>query len=125
MGYEVFIEKKSNQKIGLDKWNNFLETNKDFEKRNYFEGTNPRTGEVLKFIAPNSGMWKSDKWEVPFLYNENTGKISVTNPNKEILKKMLEIAVFFEAEVVGFEGEKYNKPKKNGGNSGKYFDIQF
>ena len=110
MGYQVYIEKKSNQKIELDSWIKFLESNKEFEKRDYFQGTNPNTGEILSHNSPNSAVWKIDNLEIPFSYYNGT--ISVTNPNGKAINKMLEIADLLDAEVVGFEGEKYSKSNK-------------
>ena len=112
MGYQVSIEKKLNQKIKLKNWDKFLEATEEFEKRHYFQATNPNTGEIIRMNRPNSAVWKKGNLEIPFSYNEKSGKISVTNPDKEVIKKMLEVAYFFDAEVIGFEGEKYNKKKK-------------
>lgn len=112
MGYQVFIEKRSNQRIELNHWNKFLESHEEFEKRNYFEITNPISGEIIRSNSPNSAVWKKDNLEIPFSYFEAHGKISVTNPNKEIIDKMIEIAEFLDAEVIGFEGEKYKKKDK-------------
>lgn len=109
MGYEIFIEKKANQKIDLNSWNKFLDSNNEFEKRDSFKATNPNSGETLEIRSPNSAVWKKGKIEVPFSYHEEYGTISVTNPDQEVINKMLEIADFLDAEVIGFEGEKYRK----------------
>ena len=109
MGNEVFIKKKSKQKVTLQEWNKFLKENDKFEKREFFQTANPSTGEIQKISAPNSAVWRDTNKKVTFLFNKDKGEISVSNPDKGVINKMLEIASYFDAEVIGNKGEKYNK----------------
>ena len=112
MGNEVFIKKKSKQKVTLQEWNKFLKATDKFEKREFFQTANPSTGEIVKINAPNSAVWRDTNKKVTFLFNSDKGQISVSDPDKRVINKMLEIAEYFDAEVIGFEGEKYSRTAK-------------
>lgn len=94
MGYEVSIQRRE-EKISQEEWATYVYNDKEF------------SNSTLKKIDTDVSVWNSYLGEVPFLYDENSGSISVKNPNDFILKKMVSISKKIDAIVIGEEGEVY------------------
>jgi hypothetical protein len=119
MGYELHITKKqdwfdetSDLDITLDEWKQLVAGDPDMRMDNYAEAT-VRTGETLRVYSEGLTVWTKYSrngihgnyaW---FDYQE--GNIVVKNPDKEIIRKMWQIAQVFHARVQGDDSEYYDE----------------
>ena len=112
MGYELNIKREEENKISVNDWINYMESDSEFERIEQFSA-DLGNDEILTVPTPNGGLWKSDKGEVPFTFYEEYGEITVKNPDNWIIEKMISIAGNLNAIVVGEEGEKYDEEYLN------------
>lgn len=135
MGYELNIKREDyNQKISKEQWTEYIKSDSQFEPIEELS-VELSEGETLTISTPNTGLWKSDKGEVPFTFYEEYGEITVKSPDNWIIEKMISIANELNAVVEGEEGERYDENylkdpfsnpsdnnsssgEKNGGSSG-------
>lgn len=116
MGYELNIQREEHQpKITVKEWTNYIKSDIEFEQIESFSAE-IEDGKSLTIKTPNAGLWKTEKGEVPFTFYENLGLISVKNPDKRIIRKMIAIANDLNAIVLGEEDEKYDEDNLNGRN---------
>lgn len=109
MGYELSIQREENQiKLTKGEWIDYIKSDSEFEQIEEFSAELD-DGKSLTVSTPNTGLWKSDKGEVPFTFDEEYGWISVKNPDVWIIKKMISIAHDLDSVVLGEEGEKYDE----------------
>ncbi|MDP4146825.1 MAG: hypothetical protein Q8936_20515 [Bacillota bacterium] len=115
MSYSIHIiksqypwEAKDNP-ITLEEWTKLVEIDPEMKMKCEFEGINPRTREKIIIKLENTAVWmhecEATIYEVPFTYNR--GKISVSDSDEYVIKKMKEIATKLSGRVVGDEGEEY------------------
>lgn len=118
MGYDVHITRKKNwfdedqeNEISLSEWKDYVSSDPEMRLDNKAEFTMP-SGEVLNMQAEGICVWIAysgeNKNQNHAWFTHNNGKITVKNPDEEILEKMQKIAVAFNAKVQGDEGEYYN-----------------
>lgn len=95
MGYElsIFRDYKS-EPITEIEWNDLFTINNEFQMLNTI-----------------SGIYKSQN--AIFSFSRIRGVISVINPNKLVVNKMIEIAAELNAYVIGENGEYYNSLTNN------------
>lgn len=109
MGYELSIKRENeNLKISKQEWTEYIKSDSEFEPIEEFSAE-LKDSKVLTVSIPNSGLWKSEKGEVPFTFYEEYGEITVKNPENWIIEKMIFIAEKMDAIVEGEEGEKYDR----------------
>ena len=109
MGYELSIQREENQiKLTKKDWIDYIKSDSEFEQIDEFSAEID-DGKFLTVPTPNAGLWKTEKGEVPFTFDEEYGWISVKNPDERIIKKMISIAHNLDSIVLGEEGEKYNE----------------
>lgn len=103
MGYDIRITREEgSQKISKEEWLVYIESDSELELIHELP-TNKST-----FPTPNTGLWKTDQYDVLFPLNEEYGEITVKNPDPWIIDKMLSIANALNAIVEGDEGERYD-----------------
>ncbi len=109
MGYELSIQREDNQiKLTKEEWVDYVKSDPEFEQIEEFSAVLD-SGESITVPTPNAGLWKTNKGEVPFTFDEEYGWISVKNPDEWIIKKMISIAQDLDSVVLGEEGEKYDE----------------
>lgn len=109
MGYELSIQREDNQiKLTKEEWIDYIKSDYEFDQIEELSAKLDN-GKSLTVSTPNTGLWKTDKGEVPFTFDEVHGSISVKNPDKWIIKKMISIAHDLDSIVLGEEGEKYDE----------------
>lgn len=114
MGYELNIQREENQtKLTKEEWADYIKSDSEFEQIEKFSAKIEEE-KYLTVLTPNAGLWKTDKGEVPFTFDEKNGWISVKNPDKRIIQKMIAIANDLEAIVLGEEVEKYDEENLDG-----------
>lgn len=108
MGYDLVIKRNSEKsKISKEEWINYVLNDSSFEKIDSYSAIF-ENGDELTLSTPNAGLWHSTNGKIPFTYDEEYGEIIVKNPDKKIIKKMINIAQNMDAIVVGEEGEVYD-----------------
>lgn len=109
MGYELSIRREDNQtKLTKEEWIDYIKSDSEFEQIDEFSAEFD-DAKTLTIATPCAGLWKVDKREVPFTFDEEYGWISVKNPDEWIIKKMVSIANSLDSIVLGEEGEKYDE----------------
>jgi len=75
----------------------------------FAETTTPK-GEVLRYENPGLAVWLTysgrDKGRAPW-FDLRRGRVTVKNPDREILEKMRKVAEALGAQVQGDESESY------------------
>lgn len=116
MGYEVHITRKENwlddggPEITLEDWLDYVASDDEMRSDGYAKAETPEG--TLRIDDPGIAVWTAwSKHEVDggmawFMHFEN--RVSVKNPDKEMLKKMHRIASATGAIVQGDEGEAYD-----------------
>lgn len=116
MGYDVRLTRASDwfesesDPIHLEEWQAYVDSDPEFRMDNFAEATTS-AGETIRYDNEGLAVWTAysghgeDGNMAWFDYRE--GRIVVKNPDDEILAKMKQIAKFFQARVVGDEGEEY------------------
>ncbi|MDC6364824.1 MULTISPECIES: hypothetical protein [Flavobacteriaceae] len=114
MGYELSIQREENQtKLSKEEWVKYVKSDFEFKPIETFSAK-IEEDKYLTIPTPNAGLWKADGKEVPFTFDEEFGWISVKNPDKRIIRKMVSIADKLDAIVLGEEGEIYDKDDLEG-----------
>ena len=117
MGYDVHITRRAEwsdkgDDISLDEWIAFVAASPDLELVGHAETEVPG-GKVLRITADGLTSWTGysgrPESRGPVWFNHSRGKITVRNPDVEILAKMWSIAQHFAAQVQGDEGEAYDE----------------
>ncbi len=118
MGYELHITRSQDwvdsekNPISLEEWKSFVESSSDFRHDGFAEATTPY-GDTIRVENEGLSVWTEyskhgeDGGMAWFDYHD--GRIVVKNPDEEIIKKMFEVAQFFDAKVQGDEGEVYDE----------------
>ncbi|WP_074405794.1 MULTISPECIES: hypothetical protein [Aquimarina] len=108
MGYSVYITRPEEKKpISKDEWLNYAKNDPEIKIINGdIEVTNPQTGKKFIYKADNLTYYLYQSEEVTFLYGR--GNITVSDPNDEIIFKMLAIAKELDAIVMGDGGEIFD-----------------
>jgi len=109
MGYELSIQRtEESNKITVTEWASYIQFDPTFEAIEECSA-DLGNGKILTMATPNAGLWKSEKGEVPFTFDEELGWITVKNPDHWIIEKMIEIANELNAIVLGEEEEIYDE----------------
>src|SRR5262245_23067010 len=116
MGYDFHITRASawtdseSAPILLDEWKAFVASHAEFRMDHFAEATTPQ-GETIRYRNEGLAVWTGysghgqDGNTACFdLYG---GRIVVKNADDEMREKMKEVARYFQARVVGDEGEEY------------------
>jgi hypothetical protein len=123
MGYDIRITKQKDwfdedetKHISLQEWVGFIADDADMRLDKYAEAVFPN-GEGLIFENEGLGVWTKYSGHglngnYAWLYYD-TGAIVCKNPDDEIIGKMLDIAVGFNAQVQGDDGEIYGRLSNN------------
>jgi hypothetical protein len=116
MGYDFHITRASERTdsesvpIRLDEWKAFLESHPEFRMDNFAEATTPQ-GDIIRYDNEGLAVWTGysghGKDGNIAWFDFRGGRIVVKNADDEIRVKMKEIAEFFQARVIGDEGEEY------------------
>ncbi len=116
MGYDVHITRKDNwcdedgPAISLDEWLAYVDGDPEMRLDGFAEATLP-DGAVLRVECPGISVWTAYSghgiggnmaW-----FNHAEDSITVKNPDREILGKMVRIAQALSAKVQGDECEVY------------------
>ncbi|WP_299438251.1 hypothetical protein [uncultured Aquimarina sp.] len=127
MGYSVYIIRpEEKEPISKEEWLNYAKNDPEIKIVNGdIEVTNPQTGKKFTYKADNLTYYLYQSEEVTFSYGN--GDITVSDPNDEIIFKMLSIAKELDAIVMGDGGvifndsyfEKKSKAEKHNENSDK------
>ena len=116
MGYDIHITRQEHwsvvddsEKISIDEWTGFLQTQADMRLDNFAEAQLP-DGSKLRHDQEGIAVWigysrANETGNVWFYYSD--GNISVKNPDDEIMKHMSFIAEKLDAKVQGDDGEFY------------------
>ena len=117
MGYEVHITRKDmwfeehGPEISLDEWKQYVANDPEMRLDGYAEATTP-DGSVLRVESPGLSVWVAysghDKNKNMAWFDHFENRITVKNPDEEILIKMHKVALALDAKVQGDEGEVYN-----------------
>lgn len=117
MGYDIHITRKSEwfdeegDEITLEEWCEFVNSSPDMRLDGFAEAVTP--GGTLRVESEGLSVWtgysghEQDGNMAWFDYFE--GNIKVKNPDKEILRKMYQIAQTLNAKVQGDECEVYGE----------------
>jgi len=117
MGYEVHITRKdqwfdeAGPSISLDDWLDYVKNDPEMRLDGFAEAVTS-DGHVIRTENPDIAVWiaysghEEDGNMAWFSHFRN--KVSVKNPDKEILQKMHRIATTLVAHVQGDEGEIYD-----------------
>ncbi len=121
IGYEIHITRKSEwsdesgPEISLDEWLEYVDGDEDMRADGFAEAET-RDGSVLRVDDPGIAVWTAYSghgvsgnmaW-----FSHFQDRISVKNPDEEILGKMHLIATTLNAKVQGDEGEEYGADGK-------------
>lgn len=118
MGYDLHITRKENwfdedesNEIKLADWKDYLSSDDEMKLDNQALAST-KNEDVLSYISEGLAVWTA--------YSKNgvdgnfawfdlrAGNITVKNPNKEIINKMLDVATRINARVQGDDGETYS-----------------
>jgi hypothetical protein len=124
MGYDLHISRNDewwDEQIGggisFAEWASFVDADDTMRMDGFAEVELP-DGSTLRTENEGLAVWTdyagnedggNQAW-----FDFRGGAIVVKNPDQDILAKMLEIAVTFNAKVVGDEGEQYESPTDHG-----------
>ncbi len=131
MGYEVHITRKeewseeNGPEITIEEWKNYIAADPEIRLDGSAEATTPDSN-VLRVESPGLSVWLAysghEKNGNMAWFDHFEDRITVKNPDKEILVKMYVIASALGAKVQGDEGEVYDSNGQSnwqelGGNS--------
>ena len=116
MGYDFHITRASDwtesesAPIRLDEWKAYATSDPEFRLDNYAQATTPQ-GETIRLEQDGLAVWTAysghgRNGNMAWFYYWN-GRVIVTNADDEIREKMKQIAKYFNARVIGDEGEEY------------------
>ena len=114
MGYDVHITRAQNwwekdaPPISEDEWKAIVASDSDLEITGFAEAQ-PPNGEVIRIESPHLTVWRGHSSQSPVYFTYSRNHISCKNPDDEILRKMLQIAVKLGSKVQGDEGEIYDE----------------
>ena len=116
MGYDVHITRRQDwweegEEISIEEWAAYIESDPDMRMENSAEKKTP-DGSTIRIESKGLSIWTSysghgENGNMAW-FDFRDGRITVKNPDKEILGKMYSIASAFEAKVQGDEGEVYD-----------------
>lgn len=117
MGYDVHITRKEEwfsdegEAIPLEEWQAYVAADPEMRLDGVAEATTPE-GTVLRVENPGLAVWVAysghdDSGNMAW-FSHHGDKVSVKNPDDEILRKMHAIASALGARVQGDEGELYD-----------------
>lgn len=119
MGYEVHIVRNSDWwdvavggGISLEEWEFCVRTDESMRLDHAAE-TKTDDGEVIRYENPGLAVWvgysnHNESGNMAW-FDFREGRISVKNPDEEILRKMHQLATRLDAKVVGDEEEEYDE----------------
>ncbi|WP_374087915.1 hypothetical protein [Methylomicrobium lacus] len=117
MGYEVHITRKEEwfeeegPEITIEEWKNYVVSDPKMRLDGFAEATTP-DGSILRVESPGLSVWvaysKHEEYGNMAWFDHYKDRITVKNPDEEILIKMHAIASALEAKVQGDEGEIYD-----------------
>jgi hypothetical protein len=117
MGYDVHITRKNNwferdgATITLEEWNNYVTSDPEMSLEGFAEATTP-DGSVVKLESPGLSLWTAysgqEKNSSMAWFHHFEDRVSVKNPDEEILIKMYSIASLLNAKVQGDDSEVYD-----------------
>jgi hypothetical protein len=97
--------------ITIDEWKNYVASDPEMRLDGFAEATTP-DGRVLRVESPGLSVWLAysghEKNGNMAWFDHFENRITVKNPEEEILIKMYAIALALEAKVQGDEGEIYD-----------------
>ena len=115
MGYDVHITRAAEwsdsmaSPISLDEWIAYVKSDPEMRLDGVAETRTPN-GDVLRYENPGLAVWLThsgrDKGRTPW-FDLRRGRVTVKNPDPEILEKMRQVAKALGARVQGDEGESY------------------
>lgn len=117
MGYEVHITRKAEwfeeegPEITIEEWKNYVVSDPEMRLDGFAEAT-IYDGNTLRVESPGLSVWaaysKHEEAGNMAWFDHYKDRITVKNPDEEILIKMHTIASALEAKVQGDEGEIYD-----------------
>jgi hypothetical protein len=123
MSYDIHITRQENwfeedntKKISLKEWTELLSNDSEMRLDNFAEATTTN-GETIRIESEGLCVWtkySGNGLDGNFAwFNYSQGNISVKNPDKEIINKMVDLAVRLNAKVQGDDGEIYEHSLDN------------
>lgn len=116
MGYDVHITRKSEwleengPSLSLEEWLDYVANDREMRADGFAEATTPK-GETIRMESPGIAVWIAYSGHEPdgnmAWFSHFKDRVTVKNPDPEILKKMHKIASSLGAKVQGDEGEEY------------------
>jgi hypothetical protein len=113
MGHDIHITRKKNwsdesqNAITLDEWKACVRNDSEMKLDNFAEIITQKA-DFIRFDSEGIAVWtKHSSVENVFISWRN-GKVSVSKPDDEIIKKMIRIAEKLKAKVQSDEGEIYS-----------------
>lgn len=115
MSYDLHICRGINEidrkeaHIILEEWENIVNNDVEMNMKGFAEAKLPN-GKSLKIESNGLAVWNKKRLlrqDIIAYFNYNEGKISVSNPSDDIIKKMKDIANKLHAKVIGDDGEEY------------------
>jgi len=108
MSYAIHIS-RAHSPISAEEWQSLVKSDPLMRWESNFTVRNPRSGELIQ-VPGSYGVWArkdaADRLhEVWFSYSR--GRISVTDPESDVISRMKEIARQLGAELRGDDGEGY------------------
>ena len=123
MGYDIHITRQGNWydeelvlQISPDEWKDYIKRDPEMRIDNFAEATTV-SGQSIRIDNEGLAVWTKysgdniDSNHAWFDYRN--GNITVKNPDKEIMKKMLTVADKLNAKMQGDEGEIYDLSEIN------------
>ncbi|PIF13387.1 hypothetical protein CLU94_5497 [Janthinobacterium sp. 13] len=113
MGYDLHITKagewsqSSQTPISELEWKSAVAADGLLKMDATATAANPQTREIVQVSNPLMAAWIDPKTNDKHYFYYHRGEISVKNPSGNAIKKMKELAVKLDAQVLGDEGEKY------------------
>ncbi|KAB8048646.1 hypothetical protein GCN78_18040 [Janthinobacterium rivuli] len=113
MGYDLHITKagewsqSSQTPISEVEWKSAVAADGLLKMDTTATAANPQTREIIQVSNPLMAAWIDPKTNDKHYFYYHRGEISVKNPSENAIKKMKELAVKLDAQVLGDEGEQY------------------
>jgi hypothetical protein len=119
MGYDLHITKKTNwfdedvkHDISQEDWKIYIQHDSEMILEGFAEATT-QNQESIRFEDKSIAVWtkyskNNSNGNFAWFYL-SSGNITVKNPDKEIIQKMLQIAKNMQARLQGDEGEYYDE----------------
>ncbi|TWU14688.1 hypothetical protein CA54_35570 [Symmachiella macrocystis] len=117
MGYDIHItpndewsEEEVSGGISFEEWSDYVAADDTMRMDNEAEVRTPH-GDVIRYENKGLAVWTAysgyDESGIKAWFDFREGRISVKNPDDEILRKMYQIASSMDAKVLGDDGEEY------------------